>query len=142
MLVDHCFGLKGKGTVVTGTVISGNAKPGDEIELPEIGETKKIKSMQMFKKPINMVTQGDRCALLVPNLDHNKVERTIIIKPGSLKAANVLLGTIAGVKYHKFQIKSKTKVHLSIGNRTVMAKIFLFQHKSEFLKLGSPLTPG
>lgn len=30
-LIDHCFKIKGKGTVATGTVIEGRAKPGDEI---------------------------------------------------------------------------------------------------------------
>lgn len=31
MLIDHCFKIKGKGTILTGTVTSGRAKPGDEL---------------------------------------------------------------------------------------------------------------
>ena len=29
ILIDHCFKIKGKGTILTGTVTSGKAKPGD-----------------------------------------------------------------------------------------------------------------
>ena len=136
MLIDHCFGIKGKGTVVTGTVIQGSAKPNDDIEFCELGETKKIKSMQMFKKPIDFVKCGDRCALLVPNLDKSKIERTVITSPNTLKASNLIIGRIQGVRYHKFPIKSKSKFHQSIGNKTVIAKIFLFRNFSEKLKYG------
>lgn len=36
MLVDHCFAIKGKGSVVTGTVLQGSAKAGDEVDFPLI----------------------------------------------------------------------------------------------------------
>ena len=44
--------MKGKGTVVTGTVLAGQAQIGDTIELPALKQDKKIKSMQMFRKPV------------------------------------------------------------------------------------------
>ena len=34
--VDHCFAIRGQGTVMTGTVLSGSAKVGHSIELPEL----------------------------------------------------------------------------------------------------------
>lgn len=36
MLVDHCFKIKGKGTILTGTVTEGKVKIGDEVEICEI----------------------------------------------------------------------------------------------------------
>ena len=68
MLIDHCFPIKGKGSVVTGTLTSGSVKPNDEIEFPMIKETKKVKSLQMFKKPVILAIQGDRVALLFTQL--------------------------------------------------------------------------
>ncbi len=50
--IDHCFPIKGQGTVLTGTVLSGSAKANDMLQFPEIGLERKIKSMQMFRKPI------------------------------------------------------------------------------------------
>jgi selenocysteine-specific elongation factor len=37
---------------MTGTILSGQVKVGDLIELPQLKQDKKIKSMQMFKKPV------------------------------------------------------------------------------------------
>jgi selenocysteine-specific elongation factor len=44
--------LRGKGCVVTGTVIQGKVEKGKEIEFPEIDFKGKIKSIQRFKKSI------------------------------------------------------------------------------------------
>lgn len=38
---------------MTGTVLSGNVKVGDNIELPNLKVEKKVKSMQMFRKPVS-----------------------------------------------------------------------------------------
>jgi selenocysteine-specific elongation factor len=48
--IDHCFQIKGQG--LTGTVLSGTVKVGQTIELPAQKVEKKIKSMQMFRKPV------------------------------------------------------------------------------------------
>ena len=52
--IDHCFQIKGQGTVMTGTVLSGQVKVGDTVELPMLRVEKKIKSMQMFRKPVQL----------------------------------------------------------------------------------------
>ena len=44
--IDHCFPIKGQGTVLTGTVLSGSLKVGQEMEFPELKLTRKVKSMQ------------------------------------------------------------------------------------------------
>ena len=34
--IDHCFAIRGQGTILTGTALSGTAKVGDALELPEL----------------------------------------------------------------------------------------------------------
>ena len=58
--VDHCFALKGKGVILTGTCLQGRLAVGDNLEIPALKEVRKVKSMQMFKKPVDCVKQG-RC---------------------------------------------------------------------------------
>ena len=58
--VDHCFGIKGQGTIMTGTVLQGSLKVGDSVEISALKESRKVKSMQMFKKPVQSAKQGDR----------------------------------------------------------------------------------
>lgn len=75
-LIDHCFPIKGQGTVVTGTVIQGKVKNGDEVEFPQLNEKRKVKGIQMFKKPVEKAGQGDRIGMLFPGLDSDKVNKT------------------------------------------------------------------
>jgi len=80
--IDHCFNIKNKGTIVTGTVLQGTVSVKDEIYFPEICEKKVVKEMQMFKKNITKAFQGDRIGMLIKNLDHTKLERSIACKEG------------------------------------------------------------
>ena len=54
--VDHCFPIKGQGTVLTGTVLSGKVAVGQNIGFPELQMDRKVKSMQMFKQPVQSAT--------------------------------------------------------------------------------------
>lgn len=81
--VDHCFPIKGQGTVLTGTVLSGSCRINDSIELPELRVEKKVKSMQMFKKAVSCIRQGDRAGICVAGLDPELMERGIACTPGS-----------------------------------------------------------
>jgi selenocysteine-specific elongation factor len=58
LAVDHCFPIKGQGTVLTGTVLGGALGIGEMLELPALGQQKKIKSMQMFHRPAQRCQQG------------------------------------------------------------------------------------
>ena len=53
--VDHCFPIKGQGTVLTGTVLSGSVKVGQEVELPELKLTRKVRPM----KPSDETDEAD-----------------------------------------------------------------------------------
>jgi selenocysteine-specific elongation factor len=57
MAVDHCFPIRGQGTVLTGTVLSGSVQLNDMVEIPELKLQRKIKSMQMFHRPVNQAIQ-------------------------------------------------------------------------------------
>jgi len=72
-LLDHSFQIKGQGTVLTGTVLEGKVVIGDDIEFPQLKEVKKVKSIQVFKKPLAKAIQGDRVGLLVTKLENKEV---------------------------------------------------------------------
>lgn len=126
-LIDHCFSIKGKGTVVTGTVIQGKIQKGEMIEIPEIGFKTKIKSIQMFRKDINTAIKGDRVGMLLNGLNPDQIERSLGCEPGYITPCDYIIGTITKVSYWKKPISTEEKFHLSIGNRTVMASIVLFR---------------
>ena len=128
--IDHCFKVKNKGTVATGTIMKGNLKINDEIFFPELSNKYMIKEIQIFRKSVKSATKGDRVGLLIKNLDNQKVERTIITSVGS-KEVNYLEGGILllkKVKLYKDKLKSNNKYYLMIGNQGISAKCLFFNY--------------
>lgn len=80
--IDHCFPIKGMGTVLTGTVLSGSTSVNDTLEFPTLGLERKVKSMQMFKRKTTKISQGDRAGICVSSLDSNLLERGVAATPG------------------------------------------------------------
>ena len=128
--IDHCFKIKNKGTVATGTIMKGNIKINDEIYFPELSNKYMVKEIQIFKKSVKYATKGDRVGLLIKNLDNQKVERTIITSVGS-KEVNFLEGGVLLLKkvnLYKDKLKSNNKYYVMIGNQGVSAKCLFFNY--------------
>ena len=125
-LVDHCFAVKGQGTVLTGTVLQGTLAVGDTVEIVEIGEQRKVKGMQMFKKPVQRATHGDRVALCVTQLDPTDLERVLVAKPGHIPKSKRLVAEVERVRFYKSAVESYKKFHISLGHSTVLAEAIFF----------------
>ena len=60
--VDHCFPIRGQGTVLTGTVLRGSVALNQTVELPALKLQRKVKSLQMFHRPVAQAHQvGNPC---------------------------------------------------------------------------------
>lgn len=127
--VDHCFQIKGQGTILTGTIMSGKAKVGDEVEIPDLGLVRKIKSIQSFHRPVQSTQQGDRCSFAVSNLDSKKIERGIVCTPNTIPIASRLVCIIRKVKYFERTCASGSKIHVTIGPSTGLCKVTFFGSK-------------
>lgn len=127
MYVDHCFGIKGQGTVCTGTLLQGKVQVNDMIELPALKEQRKVKSMQMFRQNVTSASMGDRIGLCVTQFNAKLLERGVISQPGYLKRIYAVCLQLKPIRYYKQTIKSKSKLHVSLGHDTVMANVTLFR---------------
>lgn len=123
---DHCFAIKGSGTVLSGTVLQGMIKVNDTIEIPHLKTDRKIKSMQMFKKAVNSGTTGDRLGICITNFDPKLLERGLICQKGCVQPAYAVVIKLNRIRYFKRDIKSKAKFHCSVGHETVMGNILIF----------------
>lgn len=124
--VDHCFSIRGQGTVMTGTVLQGAVAINDIVEIPNLKVTKKVKSMQMFRKPVERVSQGDRSGICVTQFDPKLLERGVVGTPGVIKTAFGVLAKVSKISYYKLPIETKAKFHVSLGHETVMARATFF----------------
>lgn len=122
--IDHCFPIRGRGTVMTGTVLSGVIAVNDMIEFPALGLERKVKSMQMFKRQVPAIQHGDRAGICVSNLDAKLLERGIAAAPGAVPLWKGAIALVQKVKYYTAgNLQGGAKFHISVGHSTVMGTV-------------------
>jgi elongation factor Tu len=89
MPIEDVFGIKGRGTVVTGRVERGRIRVGDEVEIvglrPEIRRTV-VTGVEMFRKVLDEGVAGDNIGCLLRGIERDEVERgQVLAAPGSIK---------------------------------------------------------
>ncbi|KAM4582817.1 selenocysteine-specific elongation factor [Fundulus diaphanus] len=126
MAVDHCFSIRGQGTVMTGTILQGSLAINDTVEIPVLKVTKKIKSVQMFRKPVSGAMQGDRVGVCVTQFDPKLLERGLVCTPGSLRTLYAAIISARKIGYFKGSLATRAKFHITVGHETVMAKVTFF----------------
>ncbi|XP_039104549.1 selenocysteine-specific elongation factor [Hyaena hyaena] len=126
MSVDHCFSIKGQGTVMTGTILSGSISLGDSVEIPALKVVKKVKSMQMFHTPVTSAMQGDRLGICVTQFDPKLLERGLVCAPESLHTVHAALISVEKIPYFRGPLQTKAKFHITVGHETVMGRMLFF----------------
>jgi len=88
MPIEDVFGIKGRGTVVTGRVERGIVKMGDNIEIVGIKETSNtvVTGVEMFHKILDEGEPGDAVGVLLRGVDRDSIERgQVLCAPGSMQ---------------------------------------------------------
>lgn len=124
--IDHCFPLKGQGTVLTGTVLGGTVSVGDKVAIPQLQLERQVKSIQMFKRPVQMARKGDRAAVRLTDLKAKLLERGVVTSPGSLTATMAAIALVRRVRYFPLECASGSKLHVTVGHATTLAKVTFF----------------
>jgi elongation factor Tu len=97
MPVEDVFGIKGRGTVVTGRIERGVVKVGDEVEIIGLGETRKtvVTGVEMFKKTLDQGEAGDNVGCLLRGIERDEIERgQVLAKPGSIRPHTRFAGQV------------------------------------------------
>ncbi len=124
MPIDHAFPIKGIGTVITGTILKGSVKVGDELRiLPLNMEDVKVKSIQRFKKDVKEAYAGDRVGMALQGIDAKQVFRGCVLtsKDTKLKIVDKIVAKIKISDIFRYNLKPKMKVHLNVGMLIVPA---------------------
>ena len=121
--IDHCFQIRGQGTVMTGTVLSGSIAPNQVVEFPTLALERKVKSIQMFRRKVSLINQGDRAGICVSNFDSKLLERGIAASPGAVQLLKGVIALVRKVPYFPGKLSCGSKFHISVGHTTVMATV-------------------
>jgi len=87
MPIEDVFGIKGRGTVVTGRIERGVVKVGDEVEIVGLRPTRRtaVTGLEMFRKTLDEGEAGDNVGCLLRGIERDEVERgQVLAKPGTI----------------------------------------------------------
>ena len=121
--IDRVFTLKGYGTVVTGTVLGGNIKKGDLVEILPKGLKVKVKELHVHGQSQLEVTQGQRCALNLTDVTKDEINRGDLLSfPNILTKSRLVDAVVENFDKEK-PINHNQRVHVHVGTKEVLARL-------------------
>ena len=123
--VDRSFAIKGFGSVVTGTLISGAIQVEDELELYPTGKRLRVRGLHSGGKQIGRASAGQRTAVNLAGIDHGEIKRGMVLgPPGAFEPTtriDVRITLLAGAK----PLKDRARVHFHQGAAELIAEVIL-----------------
>lgn len=124
--IDRVFTIKGSGTVVTGTLISGQIKQGDELEIFPVNKKSKIRSVQVHNSSTDTAFAGQRVALNLAGIEKNEIYRgCVVAEVDSIIPTDIIDVRLSVLKSSKRVIENGSRVHFFSGTSEVLARVFL-----------------
>jgi selenocysteine-specific elongation factor len=140
--VDRCFSIKGFGTVVTGTLIAGELKNGDEIEVLPIGSRTRIRNLQTHGHNTDQARAGQRTAVNLQGISKEQAERgSVLTLAGRLKPTSMLDVRLDLLKSAPRPLSHRSRIRLHHGTVEVMGRVAMLRGQ-EAGKQSLSLEPG
>jgi selenocysteine-specific elongation factor len=127
--IDRAFAMKGFGTVVTGTLIAGEVKAEDEVELFPSRRHLRVRGLQSAGKSMAGASAGQRTALNLAGIDHQEVRRGMVLAaPKRFEATSRLDVRLVLLPSAK-RLKQRARVHFHHGSSETIAEVHIFGAK-------------
>lgn len=132
--IDRVFTLKGFGTVITGTAVSGMISVDNSLQiLPRIITTK-IRGLHSHGKPIDTAYAGQRIAINLQGVEKDDLRRgDVAVTPSSFRATTSL-DVYLRLLDNTPVLKSRSRVHFYVGTSETVARVIIYG--KEDLKAG------
>jgi selenocysteine-specific elongation factor len=133
--IDRAFSMKGFGAVVTGTLISGRIKEGDELELLPLNVNVRVRGLQVHNKSVHEAHAGQRTAVNLAGIDTAQIERGMVLAPvGRLRPTQIVDVWIDVLPGASRPVRSRSRVRFHIGATEVLGRVRVLE--------GSQIEPG
>jgi selenocysteine-specific elongation factor len=118
--IDRVFTLQGHGTVVTGTLWSGEISKGDQLRIFPIEEKVKVRNIQVHNKNVETAYAGQRVALNIPDLSIKEIPSgSVLLKENIIHPTYKVSGVFTLLKdKHSLHNLDKVRIHLGTGETT------------------------
>jgi selenocysteine-specific elongation factor len=124
--IDRIFTMKGFGTVVTGTTISGQIKTGDDVTIYPQGLSSRIRGIQVHGREVTQARAGLRTAINLQGVEKAQIQRgQIVATKDSLRSTymvDVLLDLLPSAPR---KLKNRAKVRFHTGTSEIISTVIL-----------------
>ena len=130
MYVDRVFSVKGFGTVVTGTILSGEISVNDFLYIYPKNIKVKVKGIENHSVKVEKINAGRRCALNLSGIEKDEIKRgDIISSSDNLPSSKIIHVMFEPLK--NFAVKNNEKVKMYIGTKEIKGKIRILEKNSD-----------
>jgi len=132
--IDRAFAMKGFGTVVTGTLISGGVSVENEVELHPGGRKLRVRGLHSGGRTVQHATAGQRTAVNLAGVELSDVQRGMVLTAPGFFAATKHMDARITLLDSAPPLKNRARVHFHQGTASTVAQVILME--------GSQLAPG
>lgn len=125
--IDRVFTLKGFGTVVTGTAVSGSIAVDEPVEVLPAGIKSKVRGLQSHGDRLKKAYAGQRVAVNLQGVAKEDIHRgDVISKPAKMVPTYVLDAVVQVLKDTPIALKSRSLVHFHTGTTELTGRVILY----------------
>jgi selenocysteine-specific elongation factor len=133
--VDRVFSMKGFGTVITGSLVSGSVRVGDTIMIYPSGIQAKVRGIQVHNQSVDHATAGMRTAINFQGLERTATKRGDVLGGvNTLKPSYMVDVVLTYLPANKKTLENRTRVRFHTGTNEILGNLILLDR--EQLKSG------
>ncbi|MGA6956749.1 MAG: SelB C-terminal domain-containing protein, partial [Candidatus Acidiferrales bacterium] len=129
--IDRAFAMKGFGTVVTGTFISGAVNAEDEVELLPSHKILRVRGLHSGGHRIARAVAGQRTALNLAGIEREEIERGMVLAPARVFESTERLDARITLLRSARPLKNRARVHFHQGTAEAIAEVILLDGASQ-----------
>jgi selenocysteine-specific elongation factor len=138
--VDRSFTMRGFGAVVTGTLVAGEFKEGDELELLPEGARVRVRGLQVHGAGVPLARAGQRTAVNLGGIEAAHVERGMVLAPvGRLIPTQIVDALINILADAPRPLRTRQRVRVHHGTAEVLARVAVLEESGEIAPASSGL---
>ena len=127
--IDRVFSMKGFGTVVTGTLVSGTIRKEDELEVFPSGQRVRVRGVQVHGQPEAKAQAGQRTALNIAGASTEDLSRGMTLAPPLTLRSTQRVGVSLSLLKSARPLKDRARVHFHAYTSETIAELRLYQAK-------------
>lgn len=131
MPIDRRFVIKGFGTVVAGTVLSGRIKTGDTLELLPEKKSVKVRGIEVHNQKVDEVGTGFRAAINLVGVEKDDIDRgDVLAQQGYFEPSEYLNASLYLLKSVGKPLKNFARLRIHIGTNEIFGRVVLLDKKT------------